>query len=117
MEVNPALLPLGISSFSELRENGMIYVDKTRMIYRLASSRVPIFFSRPRRFGKSLLVSTFESLFSKGSEDFKGLEIENLWADKTYDILRFDFSFISGKNAELFKDDFARKLKRIATSR
>ena len=79
MEADSTLLPLAISDFSELRQNGMVYVDKTRMVYELARNDVPIFLTRPRRFGKSLLVSTFESLFSRGLEDFKGLEIENLW--------------------------------------
>ena len=71
------------------------------------------FFSRPRRFGKSLLVSTFESLFSKGLEDFKGLEIENLWKeDRIYQVIRFDFSSYARNNAETFGKVFADFLTR-----
>ena len=114
MTANTSKLPLSITDFADFKEDGLIYVDKTRMIYELTQSNAPIFLSRPRRFGKSLLVSTFESLFTKGLEDFKGLEIEKLWKeDKTYPVMRFDFSMISGKTAELFKKDFARKLKGI----
>ena len=116
MEADTTLLPLAISNFSELRQKGKIYVDKTRQIYKLARSDVPIFLSRPRRFGKSLLVSTFESLFSKGLEDFKGLEIEDLWKeDKTYDILHFDFSLIDSDTAESFEKDLAKSLVEVSS--
>ena len=56
-------LPLGSSDFRTLRANNEIYVDKTALIHQLAQSRGKIFLARPRRFGKSLLISTFESLF------------------------------------------------------
>ena len=62
METILAPLPLGTSDFSALRKSGQIYVDKTGLIYTLASKRQKFFLSRPRRFGKSLLLSTFESL-------------------------------------------------------
>lgn len=75
METILAPLPLGTSDFSALRKSGQIYVDKTRLIYTLASKRQKFFLSRPRRFGKSLLLSTFESLFKYGLRDFHGLEI------------------------------------------
>lgn len=91
-------LPLGTSSFSTLRENNEIYVDKTSMIYEMARSRGKYFITRPRRFGKSLLVSTFESLFKYGLRDFNGLAIENLWNDKTYTVLRLDFSLVKDFN-------------------
>ena len=63
-------IPLGLSDFSNIRESNMIYVDKTRLIEKIAVQRTPIFFSRPRRFGKSLLVSTISNLFSGGIEKF-----------------------------------------------
>lgn len=85
-------LPLGRSTFSALRAKNEIYVDKTRFIYELARSDSKIFLARPRRFGKSLLTSTFESLFKHGLRDFKELAIENLWNDKTYNVVRLDFS-------------------------
>lgn len=91
-------LPLGTSSFSTLRENNEIYVDKTSMIYEMARQRGKYFITRPRRFGKSLLVSTFESLFKDGLRDFKGLAIESLWNDKTYTVLRLDFSLVKDFN-------------------
>ena len=53
-------LPIGIQTFDKLREGGFLYVDKTAMIYQIASTSTPYFLSRPRRFGKSLLISTFE---------------------------------------------------------
>ena len=56
--------------------------------------RLENFLSRPRRFGKSLLVSTFESLFRYGLRDFEGLAIEPLWSDRTYRVLRLDFSLV-----------------------
>ena len=88
-------LPLGYTKFSEFINLSLIYVDKTDLIAKLTRSKGPIFLSRPRRFGKSTLVSTFEELFSHGLEKFKGLKIEkqNLWQDKTYKVLHLDFSF------------------------
>lgn len=86
-------LPLGTSSFLALRDAGQIYVDKSEYIYKLASVRAKFFLARPRRFGKSLLVSTFESLFKNGIRDFKGLAIEKKWQDdKKYTVVRLDFS-------------------------
>lgn len=85
-------LSLGRSTFSALRARNEIYVDKTALIYRLARFHSKIFFIRPRRFGKSLLISTFESLFKNGLRDFEGLAIEKLWKDKTYPVVRLDFS-------------------------
>ena len=87
-------LPLGVQNFAELRQAGMIYVDKTALIYNLVQAKKGFYFlSRPRRFGKTLLLSTFESLFSFGLRDFKDLAIEKLWTeDKTYPVIRLDFS-------------------------
>ncbi len=86
-------LPLGTSNFGALRKAGQIYVDKTDLVYEMASKRGKFFLSRPRRFGKTLLISTFESLFKHGLRDFRGLAIEKLWNEKpACKILRFDFS-------------------------
>ena len=85
-------LPLGRSTFSALRAKNEIYVDKTKLIFELARFDSKIFLARPRRFGKSLLISTFESLFKHGLRDFKDLAIEPLWTDRTYDVVRLDFS-------------------------
>ena len=93
-------LPLGNSEFSDVREDKMIYVDKTDIIYKIASQRSPIFFSRPRRFGKTLLVNTLSSLFSNGLEYFHGLKIEKIWNDTTYHVVRLDFSGMASNNAK-----------------
>ena len=65
-------LPIGIQTFDKLREGGFLYVDKTAMIYQIASTSTPYFLSRPRRFGKSLLISTFELTF-KDAKTVSGL--------------------------------------------
>ncbi len=88
-------LSLGTSSFRGLRKANQIYVDKTRLIFDLASQRRKYLLVRPRRFGKSLLISTFETLFKNGLEDFCGLKIEKLWKEeRTYSVVKFDFSEI-----------------------
>ena len=86
--------PLGIQSFRELRSNGCIYVDKTADIYNLVSGTKYYFMSRPRRFGKSLLVSTLEEFFSGNRELFKGLAIDSLMPEEweKHPVLHFDLS-------------------------
>ena len=74
----PRKLPIGIQSFEFLRLEGYLYVDKTELIYRLVTKGKPYFLSRPRRFGKSLLLSTFEAYFKGKKELFEGLAIEQL---------------------------------------
>lgn len=92
--INLSLLPVGRSTFSTLRKAGQIYADKTEMICDLAVTRGKYFLVRPRRFGKSLLVSTFASLFRYGLRDFRGLAIEKKWTDTTYPVAHLDFSEI-----------------------
>ena len=99
-------LSLGSSTLSTLRLCNEIYVDKTAMVYELAKDDAKVFLVRPRRFGKSLLLSTFESLFKHGLRDFKGLAIENLWHDKTYTVVRLDFS---ESQAFFSSEEFAQK--------
>ena len=85
--------PLGIQTFSEVREGDYIYIDKTDMVYRMTQSFKYVFLSRPRRFGKSLLASTLHSYFAGKKELFKGLAIERLeteWAE--HPVLHFDMS-------------------------
>lgn len=107
-------LPLGTSDFATLRLRNQIYVDKTALVYEIASKTEKFFLSRPRRFGKSLLVSTFESLFKYGLRDFKGLAIEKLWNDNgTYNVVRLDFS--EAKNFQDF-DDFVLRLNAVLTA-
>ena len=89
-------LPTGTSDFETLRGRGQIYVDKTHLIYELANRTEKFFLTRPRRFGKSLLVSTFASLFRHGLQFFSGLAIEKLWKDTTYNVVEIDFSKVKG---------------------
>ena len=86
-------LPIGIQSFEKLRQGGYAYVDKTGLIWELADSFSACFLSRPRRFGKSLIVSTLEAYFSGRRELFEGLAIEGLekrWEE--FPVIRIDFS-------------------------
>ena len=90
--------PVGIQTFSRMIREGMVYVDKTDLVWQLAHYGTFIFLSRPRRFGKSLLTSTLESYFQGEREMFEGLKImefEKEWAE--YPVLRLDLS--SAKNA------------------
>ena len=87
------LYPIGIQSFSEIRGGGYVYVDKTAQLFRLVSTGKYYFLSRPRRFGKSLLVSTMEAYFKGRKELFEGLAIEQLEKDWIeYPVLHLDFS-------------------------
>ena len=71
--------PIGIQTFSKVRENGYLYIDKTEYIFNLVNSDAQyVFLSRPRRFGKSLLVSTLRSYFEGRKDLFEGLAIEKL---------------------------------------
>lgn len=91
------LYPIGIQNFESLREDGYIYVDKTELIYQLVKTGRYYFLSRPRRFGKSLLISTLEAYFLGKKELFKDLAIEKLEKDwLEYPVLHLDL------NAEKF---------------
>ncbi len=88
------LYPIGIQTFEEIRRLDNLYIDKTEYVYQMTHTNGKYFFlSRPRRFGKSLLVSTFRSYFEGRKDLFKGLAIEKLekdWAE--YPVLHFDMS-------------------------
>ena len=96
--------PIGIQSFDQIREDGYVYVDKTALIYSLAKGGKIYFLSRPRRFGKSLLISTLEHYFLGHKELFRGLKIEGLeqdWLD--YPVFHIDFNsnnFMKGGTLE-----------------
>ena len=86
-------LPIGIQSFEKLREGGYLYVDKTEEVYRMVSTSVPYFLSRPRRFGKSLLLSTMEAYFQGRKDLFHGLAIERFETEwKEYPVLHLDLN-------------------------
>ena len=85
--------PIGIQTFENIIEDGFVYVDKTDLVYSLANEGKVYFLSRPRRFGKSLLISTLKSYFEGRKELFKGLKIEALEKDwNVYPVIRIDFS-------------------------
>lgn len=86
-------LPIGIQNFEDLRSRGFLYVDKTALVYQLVTMGKPYFLSRPRRFGKSLLISTLEAYFEGKKELFKGLAIEKLEQDWiAYPVLHMDLN-------------------------
>ena len=85
--------PIGIQSFDQIIEGGFVYVDKTDMVYSLAQEGKIYFLSRPRRFGKSLLVSTLKNYFLGRKELFKGLKIDSLEKDwHVYPVFHMDFN-------------------------
>jgi len=93
METTYRRYPIGIQNFEDLRNNNCVYVDKTELIYRLTHSDKVYFLSRPRRFGKSLLVSTLEAYFQGKKHLFEGLAMERLETEWTeYPVLHMDFS-------------------------
>ena len=102
-------LPIGIQTFEKLREENYLYVDKTAMLYQIACNSTPYFLSRPRRFGKSLLLSTFEAYFQGRKDLFRGLAIEKLETEWTqYPVFHLDL------NAEKYdsKEALERMLSR-----
>ena len=104
------LYPIGIQNFEKIRRDGYVYVDKTDLVYKLACEGNYYFLSRPRRFGKSLLISTMEAYFKGRKELFKGLAIEKLEQDwEEYPVLHFDFS----GGAYMSLTDLTEKLDRL----
>ena len=94
-------LPVGIQTFSELVKMNCLYVDKTAFIPKMTGLSKYVFLSRPRRFGKSLLVSTLHSYFEGRKELFKGLYIDTVEKEWTkYPVLRFDLSGAKHKDKE-----------------
>lgn len=85
--------PIGVQSFSKLRTSGLAYVDKTRYVQKLVSDEHYVFLNRPRRFGKSLLMSTIEAFFKGERELFNGLAISDFdWDWQPYPVLHIDFT-------------------------
>ena len=107
------LYPIGIQSFEKIRTGGFVYVDKTALTYRLAASGQYYFLSRPRRFGKSLLVSTMEAYFGGRKDLFKGLAMESLEKDWTeYPVLHLDLtgsSYTDISHLKVSLDQYLRK--------
>ncbi|NDV58453.1 ATP-binding protein [Bacteroides sp. 519] len=102
-------LPIGIQSFEDIRTGDYLYVDKTALVWEIANGGKPYFLSRPRRFGKSLLISTFEAYFEGKKDLFEGLAISKLEKEwKKYPVLHLDL------NAE--KYDSVERLNTILES-
>ena len=121
-------LPIGIQSFEDLRSKGYAYVDKTDLIYEMVTRGKPYFLSRPRRFGKSLLISTLKAYFQGKKELFKGLAIEKLEKDWfEYPVLHLDLnaekfvssdslSFILVRHLNSWEDKWGKNEREITLS-
>ena len=91
--MNQTIYPIGIQNFEKIRKDGYLYIDKTALIYQLVKTGSYYFLSRPRRFGKSLLLSTLEAYFQGKKELFEGLAMEKLEKEWTkHPILHFDLN-------------------------
>ena len=103
--------PIGIQDFEYIRQNNFVYVDKTALVYQLADLGKYYFLSRPRRFGKSLLLSTFSAYFSGRRDLFKGLAIEELekeWCE--YPVLYLDLNSRTYSSRESLKAELNKHL-------
>ena len=108
----PRKMPIGIQSFEKLRRENYVYIDKTEIMYRLVSTSNPYFLSRPRRFGKSLLLSTMEAYFLGKRDLFKGLAIERLETEwNTHAVLHLDLNAEKYDSPERLHDMLERQLR------
>ena len=110
-------LPIGIQSFEKLRQGNYLYVDKTERLLELVISSPWCFLSRPRRFGKSLTLSTLDAMFSGRAELLKGLAAEK-WVEEQAEhpspVLRFDMSRMQSGSASGLEKTLIETLKRTA---
>ncbi|MCA0386921.1 MAG: ATP-binding protein [Bacteroidetes bacterium] len=107
-------LPLGIQNLSEIIEGGMIYVDKTKHIPKLVDSSKYAFISRPRRFGKSLFISTLEEFFRGNRELFRGLDVYDYPKWDSFPVIRIDFSTTDNSTANLLQDSISERILALA---
>ena len=108
-------LPIGIQDFDKLIASNCIYVDKTQYLYNIISAGSPAFLSRPRRFGKSLTISTLEAIFKNKRELFKGLWIDQSdWDWQEYPVIRLDMSTINRDSAAILKKSLICLMQEIA---
>ncbi len=106
--------PVDTSSFSRIRKDGYLYIDKTELMYRLANDNIYAFLSRPRRFGKSLLMSTLEAYFQGKRDLFSGLAVEKLENNWTsYPVLRFDLSMETYSSPERIMEHLDHLLSKM----
>lgn len=110
----PIKYPVGVQTFSKLRENNYFYVDKTALLHKLVANEEYVFLSRPRRFGKSLLMSTLEAYFKGKKELFNGLaisELETEWVE--YPVFHLDLSGANFSNPEVLVEHIGMYLDNI----
>ena len=107
-------LPIGIQTFREIREDGCYYVDKTAFVHRLVADGKHYFLSRPRRFGKSLLLDTIKELFEGNEALFRGLDIHDQWEwGQPHPVLRLDFGSGDYEQPDWLAEDAAAQLEAI----
>lgn len=107
-------LPIGIQTFSDIITDNYLYIDKTKYIYDLINSGKVFFLSRPRRFGKSLLVSALKSIFLGEKEYFNGLYIYDKIEWVKHPVIHIDFSKIAHRNAEMMEKSLSLFIDEIA---
>ena len=108
-------LPIGVSDLKKLIKENYIYVDKTKYIYELVANGGYIFLSRPRRFGKSLLLSTIRYLLEGEKELFKGLYIYDKWYfTKRYPVIKIDFAEVNINSLKELKSEIKATLQELA---
>ncbi len=114
MEITETRYPIGVQSFEDLRREGYLYIDKTGYIRKLLRNKY-YFLSRPRRFGKSLLLSTLEAYFRGKKELFEGLEVyghEHDWME--YPVVHVDFASMNGADTGAMVESLKRVLRVVA---
>ncbi|WP_195630156.1 ATP-binding protein [Bacteroides finegoldii] len=104
-------LPIGIQTFEDIRRKNYLYVDKTALMWRMANLGKPYFLSRPRRFGKSLLLSTFKAYFQGKKELFEGLAVEKMETEwNEYPVLHLDLNAEKYDSSEKLHEILSRQL-------
>ena len=117
VESNMKKLPLGLQSFRKIVDGDYVYVDKTQYIYNLINNGCYYFLSRPRRFGKSLLLDTIAEAMSGNKELFKDLFIyDSDYNFEKYPVLRLDMSNIANETPEILKEELSGELNKRVKS-
>ena len=107
--------PIGIQNFGEIRRDGYVYVDKTALVYKMVSEGKYYFLSRPRRFGKSLTLSTLKAVFEGKKELFKGLAIYDKPYDwKPFPVIHLDLNGFDFSSLAAVKNSLIRLMKETA---
>ncbi len=110
-------LPIGIQTFEDLRINNFMYIDKTKDLYEIARTKTPCFLSRPRRFGKSILCTTFKALFEGKKHLFDGTWIATSdWQWQTHPVIHIDFNKIAYESPQNLKQQIQIQIFLIAKS-